>query len=428
MSSALLLRARFVLPLVRPPIENGAVVVAGDRLRAVGPWPELQRNHAATVVDLGDSVLLPGFVNAHCHLEYTSLAGKILPPRNFAEWIKAIVALKAQMTTDDFLRSWQAGAAMLVRTGTTTVADIAAISKVLPAAVLATPLRVISFRELISLKAGPPATRAVQGAVQEVKSWPVKDGRGGLSPHAPYTTTPDLLQQAARAALVQHWRLVTHVAESESEFEMFMYRQGALYTWLKNQRDMADCGRGSPVQHLARCGYLNNRLLAVHANYLARDDAATLGRHHVSVAHCPRSHAYFQHLRFPREELAAHGVNLCLGTDSLATTLQPPRGKVELDMFAEMRALAAIDPGLAPATLLRLATVNGAWALGRERDLGHLTAGALADLIAVPLREPAVDPRAAVVQHTGPVLASMVGGKWAVAPPEDAVQSAGFHK
>jgi aminodeoxyfutalosine deaminase len=412
-----LLRARFVLPIVRPPLENGAVAVAGGRLVAVGPWAEIRRSRSGTAVDLGDSVVLPGLVNAHCHLEYSALAGKIQPPRNFAEWIKAIVALKAQMALEDFRHSWQQGAAMLLRSGTTTVADVAAFPELLPEAWSGTPLRVISFRELIGLKSGPPATRALETAVQAMTGWPKAAGRIGLSPHAPYTTTTDLLRQAAQAALIHRWRLVTHVAESESEFEMFMYRQGPLYTWLKSQRDMADCGQGSPVQHLARSGSLSHRLLAVHANYLDRDDAPALGRQRVSVVHCPRSHAYFRHLRFPREELAAHGVNLCLGTDSLASTLQPPRETAQLDLFAEMRALAAADPGLAPATILRMATANGAQALGREREIGELSPGAQADLIAVPLGGAASDPLAAVLQHAGPVLASMIGGTWVVPPP-----------
>ncbi len=412
----IILRARYVLPVVRPPIENGAVAIEGTRVAFVGGWPELKRERSGPVVDLGDSVVMPGLVNAHCHLDYTDLAGKIPPPRNFADWIKAIVALKAQMLPDDFRRSWQQGAAMLLQSGTTTVADIEAVPELLPAIWQTTPLRVISFRELICLKSGPPASETVQNAVGEMNALPGAEKRLGLSPHTPYTTTPELLQAAARAAEAHDWRLVIHVAESEPEFEMFMYRQGALYEWLKSQRDMSDCGHGSPVQHLARCGCLSPRLLAVHANYLARDDAANLGRHGASVVHCPLSHAYFRHLRFPLKELTRHGVNVCLGTDSLASTAAAGTQSLALDMFAEMRALHSAKPDLAPATILGMATVNGAQALGREGQLGQLSEDAFADLIAIPWRDQTANIHAVVLQHSGPVQASMMNGNWVIEP------------
>ncbi|MBN2507626.1 MAG: amidohydrolase family protein [Verrucomicrobia bacterium] len=421
MPPPLLIRARFVLPVVRPPIENGAIAVAGGRVRAVGSWPDMARQVRGTVVDLGDSVVLPGLVNAHCHLEYTGLAGKIPPPRQFVDWLQAIVALKTSMTPDDCRRSWDEGAAMLLRSGTTTVADVTAFPALLPHAWSRTPLRAMAFRELIALQPGPPATRTLHTTVDEITGWPGAEGRVGLSPHAPYSTTLQLLRQANRAARVHRWRLVIHVAESAEEFDMFMRRRGPLREWLEPRRDMSDCGLGSPVQHLARAGCLNRRLLAVHANYLAPDDAPTLGRHHVNVVHCPRSHAYFAHRRFPLASLAAHGVNLCLGTDSLATTLPTLPAPLSLDLFAEMRALARSEPGLAPAILLRMATANGARALGRERQIGELWPGAHADAIAVPLRG-ATDAHEAIVQHAGPVLASLIGGTWAVPPPASATR------
>src|SRR5262249_27058176 len=160
------------------------------------------------------------------------------------------------------------------------------------------------------------------------------------------------------------WPLTTHVAESEQEFQLFMYRQGPMAEWLKGQRDLSDCGNCSPVQYLERCGYLSPYLLAAHVNHLWRDDAALLGKRGVSVAHCPRRHAYFRHLMFPLEELVRARVNLCLGTDSLASVLKPRRQRIELSLFAEMQAMAAKAPDLAPKEILKMATVNGARALG----------------------------------------------------------------
>ena len=321
----MILRARIVVPVSRPPIEDGAVCLAGDRIAWVGRRAELPASHFhGQETDLGDTILLPGLINAHCHLDYTGMAGQIPPPKSFTDWIKSLVALKSSWSVGEFAESWRRGAEMLLRTGTTTVADIESVPELIPSAWQSTPLRVISFRELLNIKSRQPAADIVEQAVNDWLGLPEARGRVGLSPHAPYSTSAELIELAARAAHRRNWRLTIHVAESEQEFEMFMYRQGAMFDWLKGQRDMTDCGHGSPVQHLERRGCLDENLLAVHVNYLWRHDAGVLGRNRVSVAHCPHSHDYFHHLRFSREELEGAGVNLCLGTDSLATRARNP--------------------------------------------------------------------------------------------------------
>ena len=155
------------------------------------------------------------------------------------------------------------------------------------------------------------------------------------------------------------------VAESVEEYEMFLHARGPMYAWLtRNDRDMNDCGGVSPVQHLERHGLLGANLLAVHVNLLYPGDAERLAAHGVHVVHCPRSHAYFQHRPFARPGLERAGVNLCLGTDSLVT-VHRHQDQV-LDLFAEMRQLLTQTPGLEPAHLVRMATLNGARALGYD--------------------------------------------------------------
>src|SRR5208283_4249567 len=145
-----------------------------------------------------------------------------------------------------------------------------------------------------------------------------------------------------------NWRVTMHVAESEDEFEMFARRRGPMFDWLERQRGTEDCGRGTPLAQVERCGLLGENFLAVHANYLLDSDIQALARSGASVVHCPRSHAYFQHQRFPCEELAAAGVNVCLGTDSLASVSLAWRQKPELNLLAERRQFAADHPGVAP--------------------------------------------------------------------------------
>lgn len=412
----MLLRARIVLPVSQPPIEDGGVLLSGNRIAAVRPWSAFSSDERRDVTDLGEAILLPGLVNSHCHLDYTGMAGMLAPQKSFTAWIQAIVALKGSWTNDDFARSWQTGAEMLLRTGTTTVADLEAVPELLPAMWQSTPLRVISFRELISLKAGARAEELVLKAVDECAALPDAAGRIGLSPHAPYTTTGELLQLAAHHARKRKWRLATHVSESEEEFEMFLYQHGPLYDWLRNQRDMSDCGLGSPIHHLERNDLLDESLLAAHVNYLWRDDAAVLARYNVSVVHCPRSHEYFKHLLFPRAELAAAGVNICLGTDSLATVLKDKGKLPTLSMFDEMRAFAARHSDVRPLGILKMATLHGARALGREGSIGQISENALADLIVLPYAGSLARVYDSVVHHEGDVVASMIDGAWALPP------------
>src|SRR5690349_13548109 len=142
-NSSLLLRARVVVPMTRPPIMDGAVLIKGKRIADVGRWRDLRNEHANNLIDLGEVALIPGLVNAHCHLDYTDMAGQLLPPRVFTDWLKLILVTKASWSQADYAQSWRHGAAMLLRTGTTTVADIETVPELLPEAWRSTPLRVM---------------------------------------------------------------------------------------------------------------------------------------------------------------------------------------------------------------------------------------------------------------------------------------------
>jgi cytosine/adenosine deaminase-related metal-dependent hydrolase len=393
-----------------PPIPNGAIRITDGRLRWIGPWAEAAPSATDLRVDLGDAALLPGLVNAHCHLDYTQLRGLLAPPRSFPDWIKAILAAKAAWSDEDFARSWKDGATQLLRHGTTTVANIETQTAALASLRSSTPLRLHSFLELTGVRLRRPPATLVDEAESLLKSLPDHPGGVGLSPHAPYSTVPELLSEAAARARRHGWRLTTHLAESREEFEMFMYRRGPMHDWLHNQRPDADCGIGSPIQHAERHGLLGPDFLAVHVNYLWDDDARILASHGCSVVHCPRSHAYFRHQRFPSGILADAGINLCLGTDSLASTRVGTGSPPELSMFSEMAAYAAHDNTISPADILRLATINGARALGLEQELGSLAPSLRADLCAIPVHAANDEIEDAVIHHTGPALATWIDG------------------
>jgi cytosine/adenosine deaminase-related metal-dependent hydrolase len=413
----MILRAKVVVPVSAPPLENGAIVIFGQKIRAVRLWKDLRPSVRDKVLDLGEVVLLPGLVNAHCHLDYTDLVGEIPPPKAFTDWIAGIIAARSAWGYSDYARSWLRGAHQLVRSGVTTVGDIESMPDLLPEVWDATPLRVFSFIEMTGIRLRRAPSQILREAVDLIDSLRHARNRAWLSPHAPYSTVPELLERTARVASRRRWPVSIHLAESQAEFDMFSGACGAMYEWLqRNGRDASDCGLGSPVAHLARHRLLGPNVLAIHVNCLARGDATLLAKNRTHVVHCPRSHDYFRHPPFQRSRLAEAGVNLCLATDSLATTRSAGKFKPVLDLFAEMRAFAGNDKGLSPAEILRMATINGARALGMGGKIGELTPGAFADVIALPLAGKVVDVAKSILAHTGSVSASMIEGRWVIPP------------
>ena len=367
----MLLRARIILPISSPPIEDGGVLISKNRVTALGRWRDLSQTATEPVTDLGQVILLPGLVNAHCHLDYTDMSGQPAP-KQFPDWIKGLLARKAAASYADYAQAWLRGAAMLLRTGVTTVGDIEAVPELLPDVWSSTPLRVASFLEMTGVQSRRAPEAIVQEAAAKITSLQPQRGFVGLSPHALYSTTPALLRATAELATLHNWRTTMHVAESIDEFEMCVHGRGPLFDWLKSQRDMSDCGQGTPVQQVRRNGLLGERFLAIHANYLEPADIEALAQTRSSVVHCPRSHAYFRHQRFLYQELADARVNVCLGTDSLASVIAKRPLDQELNLFTEMQAFAASNPGVTPSGILRLATCNGARALGLQGSVGEI--------------------------------------------------------
>ncbi|MDP7051390.1 MAG: amidohydrolase family protein [Verrucomicrobiota bacterium] len=405
----MLLRARIVLPVSKPPIVDGVVRVEHGRVVEVGKWGDL----CGEAEDLGDVLLMPGLINAHCHLDYTNLAGRIPAPETFDEWISGITRHKKRMGDGVWRESWLKGARQCLQRGTTTVGNIETRPDLLATLWPKTPLRLLSFLEIIVVRPESDSGTVVQETANWLQNNEPPRGAVGLSPHAPYTVKPDALLQCAEASKKHGWGMSMHLAESADESAMFLDGVGPLFKRLANVgRDMSDCGDHSPMEHASRHGLLDDRLLAVHANYIDDNDIGLLAQNGVSVAHCPRSHDYFGHAPFRFWELRAAGVNVCLGTDSLATV---EGADAKLDMFAEMRIFQGKYPDVSPEVITSMATVNGAKALGWAGEVGEISTGACADLLAFPYSGSADGVYGAVVEHSGPV-AVMVDGQWEIRP------------
>ena len=379
----MIIRAGTVVTMDGPPIENGAVAVSGSRITNVGKFSDISAtNSGEQIVDLGEQALLPGLINAHCHLDYTCLRGKIPPPKSFTEWIQAINAEKANLSPENYIGSINDGFAEATRFGTTTIANLTAFPELVSR--IQAPIRAWWFAELIDVRDPSRANEIVDAAVETLKSaehW-------GLAPHAPFTASANLYRHCEEVARLENALLTTHLAESREEMSMFRDASGPLYDFLKEiGRNMADCGRKTPLSQLTEILRdvstpldMTESWMLVHLNELAKNDFDLFARsrNQFSIAHCPRSHAYFGHSPFEFETLRELGFNVCLGTDSLASN-------DDLSLFAEMRAFQKEFPKIPPDEIFRMVTSNPALALGKPHVLGRIGKNCWADLIAVPI-------------------------------------------
>jgi cytosine/adenosine deaminase-related metal-dependent hydrolase len=410
----MIIRARIVVTMDRAPIENGAVAVSGNRIVDVGRFDDIKTRNAGNTVDLGEQALLPGLINAHCHLDYTCLRGKISPQKSFTDWIRAINAEKANLLPKDYVASINDGFAEAKRFGTTAIANLTAfpelISQVQP------PIRTWWVAELIDIRAAARANELVDSVIESL-------GRGapwGLAPHALFTASKDLFRRCEEIARREHILLTTHLAESREEMAMFRDGSGPLYEFIKSiGRPMNDCGSKTPLKlflDLIGSGGSPNRPRAIevnrpylswivaHLNELTERDFDLLERSNskFQIVHCPGSHKYFGHSPFAFDRLRSLGFNVCLGTDSLASN-------ETLSLFDEMRAFQKEFPSVSAKEIFQMVTVNPARALRCENALGQIRPGSGADLIAVPCSG-STDIFEKILAFDAPVSWSMVNG------------------
>jgi cytosine/adenosine deaminase-related metal-dependent hydrolase len=405
----MIVRARTVVTMDGPPIEDGAVAISGDRIADVGKFDQIKTRNSGTVVDLGEQALLPGLINAHCHLDYTCLRGKIARQKSFTDWIRAINLEKSKLAPEDYVASINEGFAQAKRFGTTTIANLTAFPQLIrrPSD---TPIRTWWFAELIDVRSPNRTNDLVDSVIESLKS----PQNCGLAPHALFTASKNLYQRCEEAG--PNILLTTHLAESREEMEMFRDASGPLYEFMKSiGRDMTDCGHGTPLERFltvrdsttlkAFKARRDNDWLVAHLNELTESDFELLEKMKTKfhVVHSPRSHEYFGHSRFPFEPLHALGFSVCLGTDSLASN-------ESLSLFDEMGAFRRNEPDIPPKKIFEMVTVNPALALRQQNTLGRIRPGFRADLIAIPCTDDG-DLFAGIVAFDGEINWMMLNGK-----------------
>ncbi|MFL5341483.1 MAG: amidohydrolase family protein [Gemmataceae bacterium] len=362
--------ARWLLTAAGPPLERGRLSIADGRVVAAEPA-------GAADIDLGHATILPGFVNAHTHLDLSGLRDLAAPTPDFPAWLRQVIAHRRAASAEQIAADIRAGLAESLRWGTTLLGDISGDGGSW-AELADAPLRAVVFRELLGLPK-ERAERAWQAAQQWLGACPrTATCRPGLSPHAPYSARVSLIKAAAGLGLP----VAIHLAESAAERQLLADHAGPLVPFLQELGVWDPVGLANSPEHVLRLAAGPGTTLFIHCNHLAGSAAVPPT---ASVVYCPRTHAAFGHPPHTFRDLLARGIRVALGTDSLASN-------PDLSILNELRFLHAEHPDLPGETLLRLATVNGAEALGWADECGSLEPGKSADFVVLPLPDHDGDP------------------------------------
>jgi cytosine/adenosine deaminase-related metal-dependent hydrolase len=412
MSTLTLHRARWVLPVARPPIPDGAILVEESggttAVGEVGPYGELAGGTGA-VVDHGEAVLMPALVNAHTHLELAGLRDRVPPGLDFAHWLERIAVLLPALGGEESRAAIEAAIVECVAAGTGLVGDVSDTGRSVEPLVRS-GLRARVFHQVLAFD--PRRAEATfAGARARLLELAAASGPGvrhALAPHAPYSVSARLLR-LVRGFNGQEGRPTSiHLAESAAEEEFFSTGGGALAE-LKQALGTTVDGWEPPGQpsvvYLARLGWFESPGLVVHCTQLSARGIEILRQAPITVCLCPRSNRALGVGVAPARALAAAGVPLALGTDS-------PASAPSLSLFDELAAAHA-DYGLDPERLVEAATRGGARALGFAGELGELGPGRPVAAIAVVA--PAgvrlgADPYALLLGRPGPESIRWVAG------------------
>lgn len=421
-----------MLPITSPPIEDGEVEVDGSgRIVSVGRVEDTREEGGAEgssdvpVVDLGQAALLPGLINTHAHPELTVLRGSLegLP---FHAWIERIIRLKYEvLQPEELAASTRWGIAEAARGGVTSIGMID------DAGHGAEALRASGLRGICYLELFGPDPAETDRAFEEFRKRfdSVRAGltrhdssashrfRLGISPHSPYTVSAPLMELALEFARAEMIPVSIHVAESADETAFVGEGRGPLAERLVARGIEVSASGRSPVEWLADRDALDPLVLLAHCVRVSDSDIDLLANGGVAVAHCPVSNAKLGHGIAPVSTLIERGVQVGIGSDSVATNNR-------VDLFAEARtgallqATASGDPGRTePQPWIRMLTLGGAEALGLAAETGSLEAGKWADLavvdLAAPHFVPSPDPYAALLFAAGAsdVILTVVGGE-----------------
>jgi len=373
-----LILARYLVPITTPPLEDGALLISEGKILRVGFRKDLTAaSSGAAVIDFGDAVILPPFVNAHTHLELTHFpdwvresASEAPEPNSFVDWILHVIRVKRGLTPERYVASLAAGIEASLAAGTGAVGDILSCFSARDA-YRNSPIRGRLYLETL----GHDPVR-VQTVLDRIDAILTEQQAGhlrlGIAPHSTFTLSTDSLRQVFDFARQRRVPTTLHLAESPEEARFIRDSAGpigdTLYPFVGWQTPTPR--RSSPTVFAEACGALSPDCLLAHGVQLDEGDAERLARAGSTVVFCPRSNARLGVGTLPVERYRQAGIPLAIGTDSLASN--DSLSLWEEIAFAEQWLVGRVNP----SELLAMATHNGARALGLASKMGELKAGA----------------------------------------------------
>jgi aminodeoxyfutalosine deaminase len=374
----MILRARWVLPIDRAPIDGGWVDVAGDRIARLGDG-----SPPGPARDLGDVALLPGLVNAHTHLELSWMAGRVPPAASMDEWIRTLLRVRREGPPGgeaEIVETMTRAALGLHAAGTVLVGDISN-TLLSPRVLDEAGLGGVVFHELIGFNHPDPAgdVREAWRRVAHQQGALARTGDVSFSvvAHAPYSVSPALFREIVRRAGPSP--LAIHLGESVEEVEFLRTGRGPIRRMLEEIGVWTEAWpvpQTDPVSYVTDLGYLRAGTLVVHGVHLTDAGLDRLRRARAVLVTCPRSNVWVGAGPPRLSRFYASGVPVALGTDSLASA-------PSLSVFDELAEMRRIAPEVSAAALLDSATRQGAMALGFGNQYGTLAPGKRAALVAV---------------------------------------------
>ncbi|MFQ5804074.1 MAG: amidohydrolase family protein [Candidatus Methylomirabilales bacterium] len=398
----LILTGRYLLPVSQPAIRDGALLIKGSRIRAVGPRTLLQKEHPGVARrDLGEAILLPGLVNVHTHLELSTLREQVHPGHSFVDWVLRLLERKQGLSWEAYATAVEEGIAELVQSGTTCVGDVSSIGASF-VGLKRSGIRGVVYREIIGLDDAraegiSEMPFAHVGVMQhEAQGSPLDVG---IAPHAVYSVSPKLFLLCRQFQQRARLKAAIHVAESPAEIEYLRSGMGEIRTRLLPATGWGELPPPmlgmTPVTYLHGLGVLGPECLLIHTVHLTEQDLDILATSGVKVAHCPRSNAHLGVGQAPLKALLDRKIPIGLGTDSLASNQS-------LSLWDEVRFAHRVHSSLlSPEEWITMATIGGAQALGLDREVGTLEPGKRADLTAVTLDGGETDPYEYLLHEAG---------------------------
>ena len=387
--------ARWLLPITSAPIDNGAIAIEGQTIVAVGPLAKVEATYPdAPIAHYRDSAILPGFVNAHSHLELTVMRGFLENEEtDFFAWLRKLTIARMAMTNEDLFVSSVCGAIEAARAGITCLGDSSSFAVQSMRALKEIGLRSIVYQESF----GPDARVAAENVarlrdqISEMLALQTAEVRAGVSPHAPYTVSGPQLEMISRLAIDESLPLMMHAAESEAERSFMTEGTGPFADGLQKRGIEWRAPGVSTIQYLRRHGVLDTRPLLAHCINVDEADLERIKAERAGVAHCPKSNAKLGHGRAPFRQFIKAGINVGLGSDSVASNntcdiLEEARFATLLTRFD--RDADSINAEQA----LYAATLGGARAMGLDDRIGSLEEGKQADLAIIGLGNAHQDP------------------------------------